>query len=92
MSTSALRLDDSLRVRIAQVAAASDQTSHGFMVQALTEKVDEAQWKLAMQQQAQQRDAALQTGEPGVDWHEMRDWLQRRVAGGAPLASYKRLE
>ena len=83
MSTSSLRLDESLRTRIAQVAAASDQTPHGFMVQALTEKVHEAEWKLAMQQEAQQRDAALQAGEPGVDWHEMRDWLRRRVVAGA---------
>ena len=46
----------------------------------LAEKVDEAEWKLAMQQQAQQRDAAMQAGEPAVEWHEMRDWLQRRLA------------
>lgn len=83
MSTSTLRLDETLRARIVRLAGASDQTPHSFMVQALTEKVDEAEWKLAMQQQAQQRDAALQAGEPGADWHEMRDWLQRRLADAA---------
>ena len=80
MSTATLRLDESLRARIARLAGATDQTPHSFMVQALAEKVDEAEWKLAMQQQAQQRDAAMQAGEPAVEWHEMRDWLQRRLA------------
>jgi predicted transcriptional regulator len=79
MSTATLRIDDALRERIARVAAATDQSPHGFMVQALVEKVVEAEWKLAMQQEADKRDAALQAGEPAVEWHEMRDWLQRRL-------------
>jgi predicted transcriptional regulator len=83
MSTATLRLDESLRERIARLAGATDQTPHSFMVQALAEKVDEAEWKLAMQQQALQRDTAARAGEPVVEWHEMRDWLQRRVAEGA---------
>lgn len=80
MSTATLRIDDALRARIALVAVASDQTPHSFMVQALTEKVHEAEWKLAMQQEALQRDAAMDAGEPAAEWHEMRDWLQRRLA------------
>ena len=80
MSTATLRLEDTLRERIVRLAAATDQTPHSFMVQALAEKVDEAEWKLAMQQEAHARDAALQAGEPAVEWHEMRDWLARRLA------------
>lgn len=80
MSTSTLRLDDALRERIARVAAANDQTPHSFMVQALAEKVVEAEWRLAMQQDAHARDVALQAGEPVVEWHEMRDWLRQRAA------------
>ena len=80
MSTATLRLDDALRERIARVAAANDQTPHSFMVQALAEKVVEAEWRLAMQQEAHTRDLALQAGEPVVEWHEMRDWLRQRAA------------
>lgn len=79
MSTATLRIDDALRERIARVAAATDQSPHSFMVQALAEKVVEAEWKLALHQEAAQRDAALHAGEPAVEWHEMRDWLQRRL-------------
>lgn len=79
MSTASLRLEDSLRERIARIAAATDQTPHSFMVQALAEKVDEAEWKLGMQQEALRRDQALQAGETAVEWHEMRTWIEQRL-------------
>jgi len=82
MTTSSLRLDESLRARIAQLARATEQTPHSFMVQALAEKVDEAEWKLGVQQEALQRDQALGAGEPAVEWHEMKSWLQQRLAAG----------
>ena len=80
MSTATLRLEDSLRERIARIASATDQTPHSFMVQALAEKVDEAEWKMALHEEARQRHEAILAGEPVVEWHEMRDWLQRRLA------------
>lgn len=80
MSTTTLRIDDALRERIARLAAASSQTPHSFMVEALAQKADEAEWRLGMQQQAHQRDVALQAGEPGLDWHEMKTYLSQRLA------------
>lgn len=80
MNTATIRIDEVLRERIARVAQATEQTPHSFMVQALAEKVDEAEWKLGMYEQARQRHEAILAGEPVVEWHEMRDWLQRRLA------------
>ena len=79
MSTTTLRLDDRLRQRIARIAQAMEQTPHNFMLEALAQKADEAEWKLAMQRDAHQRDVALQAGEPGVEWHEMRAYLKTRL-------------
>ena len=79
MSTTTLRLDDRLRERIARIAQAMEQTPHNFMLEALAQKADEAEWKLAMQRDAHQRDVALQAGEPGVEWHEMRAYLNTRL-------------
>lgn len=79
MSTTTLRIDDALRERIARLAGALNQTPHNFMVEALAQKADEAEWKLSMQREAQQRDAALRAGEPGVEWHEMRAYLTNRL-------------
>lgn len=79
MSTTTLRIEDALRERIVRLAQAFDQTPHNFMLEALAQKADEAEWKLSMQQDAQQRDASLQAGEPGIEWHEMRTYLRNRL-------------
>lgn len=84
MSTTTLRIDDALRERIACLAGALNQTPHNFMVEALAQKADEAEWKLSLQREALQRDAALQAGEPGVEWHEMRTYLKARLSDAPP--------
>lgn len=86
MSTTTLRIDESLRERIGRLARALDQTPHNFMLEALAQKADEAEWRLGMQIEARQRDVALQAGEPGVEWHEMKTWLRARLEAGAPKA------
>ena len=87
MSTTTLRIDQSLRERIARLAHALNQTPHNFMLEALAQKADEAEWRLGMQMEAQQRDAALQAGEPAVEWHEMKSYLRARLAAGATKAA-----
>ena len=86
MSTTTLRIEPVLRERITQLAQALNQTPHSFMLEALTEKADEAEWKLSIQREAQQRDAALQAGEPGMSWHEMRTYLRTRLSEAAPTS------
>ncbi len=85
MSTTTLRIDDTLRERIARLAQALDQTPHNFMLEALAQKADEAEWRLSLQREAQQRDVALQAGEPGVEWHEMRAYLKKRLTEKKPV-------
>lgn len=86
MSTTTLRIDAPLRDRIARLASALQQTPHSFMVEALAQKADEAEWRLGLQHEAQQRDMAMQAGEPGVEWHEMKAYLRARL-GDAPQAT-----
>jgi predicted transcriptional regulator len=83
MSTTTLRIDATLRERIARLAGSLNQTPHNFMVEALAQKADEAEWKLSIQREAQQRDTALLTGGPTVEWHEMRAHLRARLAEAA---------
>ena len=85
MPNTDLRIDHTLRERIARIAQALEQTRHNFMLEALTEKGDEAEWKLSMRQNAQQRDAALLAGEPGIEWHEMRAYLKTRLQAKAEV-------
>lgn len=86
MPTTTLRIEDSLRERIVQLAGALNQTPHSFMVEALAQKADEAEWRLGVQHEAQRRDAALQAGEPGVEWHEMKTYLRDRLSAQAAAA------
>lgn len=90
MTTTTLRIDDSLRERITRIAQAMDQTPHNFMLQALAQKADEAEWKLSMQREAMQRDAAVQAGEAGVEWHEMRTCLRARLTASTRTKSRSR--
>ena len=80
MSTTTLRIEEPLRERIVRLAGELNQTPHSFMVEALAQKADEAEWRLGVQREAQQRDAALQAGEPGIEWHEMKAYLRERLA------------
>ena len=80
MSTTTLRIEEPLRERIVRLAGALNQTPHSFMVEALAQKADEAEWRLDVQREAQRRDAALQAGEAGVEWHEMKTYLRARLA------------
>jgi hypothetical protein len=86
MSTTTLRIDEALRDRISRLAHALSQTPHSFMVEALAQKADEAEWRLGVQGVAQQRDLALQAGEPGVEWHEMKTYLRQRLSDSKNIA------
>lgn len=83
MSTTTLRIEESLRQRIGRLANSLNQTPHSFMVEALAQKADEAEWRLGVQREASQRDAALQAGEPGVEWHEMKTYLRSRLSAAS---------
>lgn len=80
MSTTTLRIDDGLRQRIVRLAGALDQTPHSFMVEALAQKADEAEWKLALQKEAQRRDKAMQKAGTGLEWKDVRQRLTTKLA------------
>ena len=89
MTTTTLRIEDSLRDRIAHLARALSQTPHAFMVEALAQKADEAEWRLSIGYEAHQRDLVLRAGEPGVEWHEMKTYLHERLRDNNAKTSLK---
>lgn len=86
MSTTTLRVDDALRQRIVRLAGALNQTPHSFMVEALAQKADEAEWKLALQKEAQRRDKAMQKAGTGVEWQDARLRLNQKLAAKVKAA------
>ncbi len=93
MSTTTLRIDTPLRQRILNLAQATGQSAHSFMIEALAQKTEEAEWQLAMQKEAASRDAEMQASQSGLDWHDVRAWMLARAAGKtAERPQVKRLE
>ena len=87
MSTTTLRVDESLRERIVRLAGALNQTPHSFMVEALAEKADEAEWKLALQKEAQRRDKAMQKAGTGLEWKDVKQRLNDKIAAKTKKAA-----
>jgi predicted DNA-binding protein len=85
MTTTTLRLPPPLKSRIAKLAEASGKTVHGFLLEAIEDKVRESEARAALASEAQQRfDEMMRTGR-GLDWHEMRDYLTQRTQGKRAL-------
>ena len=81
MSTTTLRIDTPLRQRILDLAQATGQSAHSFMIEALTQKTEEAEWQLAMQKEAAERSEQMQATQLGLDWNDVRAWMLARAAG-----------
>lgn len=81
MSTTTLRLSDELKARIADVARRAGVTPHHFMLEAVTEKADQAERRADFDAIAEQRYAhILETGQT-LAWDDVRDYLRAKVAG-----------
>ena len=84
MSTTTLRLDAPLKRRLASLAQSAGRTPHSLMVEALEQKADEMEAQTAFARVAAKRDQALQSGQKGVDWHDMKAWLRGTAKAGSP--------
>ena len=83
MTTTTLRLDEPLKRRLSSLAQSAGRTPHSLMVEALEQKADELEAQNAFARLAAKRGDALQAGEKGVEWHDMKVWLRSRVKSGA---------
>jgi predicted transcriptional regulator len=81
MSTTTLRIDTPLRQRILDLAQATGQSAHSFMIEALAQKTEEAEWQLAMQKEAAERSEQMEASQLGLDWNDVRAWMLARAAG-----------
>ena len=83
-STTTIRLEESLRARVAEVAERAGKTAHAFIVEAIAESVDKAELEEALHRVADQRWArVLMTGKT-VPAADVRSYLQSRARGESP--------
>ena len=84
MSTTTVRLPEELKARIARLAEKAGTTSHGLIVEAISEKAEQLERRSDFHDDAERRfEDILATGET-VPWNEMRKWM-RDMAKGTDL-------
>ncbi len=83
MSTTTIRLSDDLKARVADAAQRAGTTAHGFILDAIAEKTEQAERRADFDMVAEDRYADIVSSGKTIPWTEMRKYLEARVAGKA---------
>ena len=81
MSTTTIRLPQDLKERVARAAERSGTTAHSFILEAIAEKAGQEELRSEFQATAEKRYVAIAASGKTVPWSEMRQYLERRLAG-----------
>jgi predicted transcriptional regulator len=76
-----LRVPEEVKRRIAKLAKQRDVTPHGFMLEAIREKVEAEEARLAFHAEAERRLAKMKKAGVGIPAEEVFEYLERRAAG-----------
>jgi predicted transcriptional regulator len=79
--TTTIRMPEDLKERVSRAAERAGTTSHAFILEAVAEKVDEAEHRNALRDVAQQRYAQIIASGETIAWSEMRRYLTERAEG-----------
>lgn len=79
MSTTTIRLPDGLKSRVAKAAKRAGKTAHGFILEAIAEKADDAERRSDFNELAEKRFAVIAATGKTVPWNEMRSYLESRM-------------
>ena len=81
MSTTTIRLSDDLKARVAEAAERAGTTAHSFILEAITEKVEQDALRGNFHEVAERRYASIVSSGKTISWNRMRQYLEARVAG-----------
>jgi predicted transcriptional regulator len=76
-----LRVPEEMKKRIAELAKQQDVTPHGFMLDAIREKVEVEEARLAFHAEAERRLARMKRAGVGIPAEDVFEYLQRRAVG-----------
>ena len=83
MSTTTIRLPDDLKARIAAAAKPAGTTAHGFILEAIAEKTEQAECRANFDAVAEGRYASIVATGKTIPWQDMRAYLEARIDGKA---------
>jgi predicted transcriptional regulator len=81
MPTTTIRLSETLKARVSAAAKRAGTTPHGFILQAIAEKTEDAERRADFDAVAEGRYAEIVASGKAIPWAEMRRYLQGRLAG-----------
>ena len=85
MSTTTIRIDDDLKVRVAAAAQRAGKTAHAFILDAISQTVEQVELDSAFNTLADQRWANIQASGKTVPWDDAKAYLAARASGESPL-------
>jgi predicted transcriptional regulator len=83
MSTMTIRLPKELKARIAKAAERAGKTPHSLILEAIDEKAEREEQRADFDAEADARFERMVDSGKSIPWREMRQYLLRRLAGGA---------
>jgi predicted transcriptional regulator len=84
MTTTTIRIDDDLKVRVAAAAERAGKTAHAFILDAIAHTVEQAELDEAFHRVADARWAKVLATGKTVPWDDAKAWLAARSRGERP--------
>jgi predicted transcriptional regulator len=81
MSTTTIRIDDELKSRVAAAADLAGKTAHAFILEAISQKVEQVEIDTAFNRLADERWAKVLATGKTVSWADAKAHLEARSRG-----------
>ena len=79
MSTTTIRIEDDLKTRVAAAAQRAGKTAHAFILEAISQTVEQVELDNAFNTIADQRWASIQASGKTVPWDDAKAYLAARA-------------
>jgi len=83
-TTTTIRIEDELKVRVAAAAARAGKTAHAFILEAIAQTVEQVEQDDAFHRVADERWAKILATGKTVKWDGAKAWLEARSRGERP--------
>lgn len=84
MSTTTIRIEDELKARVAAAAQIAGKTTHAFILDAISQTVDQVELDNALHAVADKRWAKIVATGKTVPWDETKAYLAAQARGERP--------
>lgn len=84
MTTTTIRLEDDLKARVAAAAEKVGKTAHAFILEAISQTVEQAELDEAFHRVADERWAKVLSTGKAVPWDDAKAYLEARAQGERP--------